>query len=395
MKLSEPNTEKILGYFLTKIQKLGAQHTAREIAQQPWLWLETWKLINEKQTALESFLNEVYQNENVHVVLTGAGTSAFIGDILQGPFVKNTGKPTRAVATTDLITHPHNYFNKCGTTLLISFARSGDSPESLAASDLAEKFCNKIYHLIITCNPSGKLANGQSKCPTFVFLLPPEAGDQSLVMTGSFSTMLLAGLLISRIAEVQYLQQEIKHLSNYGQHVITRYADKLETLAQMDFERAVFLGSGPLHGVAKESSLKIQELTAGKVICTSDSFLGFRHGPKAVINPSTLMIYLFSNNPFAHQYEIDFVKSIHDGEGGLYQIGVFESGENNLKLDEVISFSHNGKNIDEDFLSVCSVLPAQILGFFKCIQLGLKPDNPSENGTITRVVQGVTIYPFL
>ena len=394
MKIIEPAPEKILGLFLTDVQQGGGHHTAREIAQQPRLWLETFELINTKKPVLETFLRDAFQHKELDVILTGAGTSAFIGNILQGPFMKNTRCRTRAVATTDLITHPQNYFNKRGATLLVSFARSGDSPESVAASELADRMCSKLYHLIITCNPAGKLANSSRRSPTCVFLLPADADDQSLVMTGSFSTMLLASLLISKLASVQNLQNEITRLAEYGEHIIKNDAGRLEKISRLGFDRAVFLGSGPLYGVAREASLKIQELTGGKVISTCDSFLGFRHGPKAVINPSTLLVYLFSNNGFAHQYETDFVKAVNNGEKGLCQLGISETPENDLLLDESIAFSNKGPNIDEALLCVCSVLPAQILGFFKSMQLGLKPDNPSENGTITRVVKGVTIYPY-
>ena len=44
----------------------------------------------------------------MEVILTGAGTSAFIGDVLEGPFQQKTGIRTRAVATTDLVTHAVN-----------------------------------------------------------------------------------------------------------------------------------------------------------------------------------------------------------------------------------------------------------------------------------------------
>src|SRR5690606_8327858 len=122
-----------------------------------------------------------------------------------------------------------------------------------------------------------------------------------------------------------------------------------------------------------------------------DSFLGLRHGPKAVINPETLLVYIFSNNEYAHQYEVDLVNTINLGERGLFQIGITESSDTKMPLDLEIILSDDGRKIDEEFLSVCSVLPSQLLGFFKSIALGLKPDSPSVNQTITRVVQGVTI----
>lgn len=385
--------KKLLGFEPETLKNNGGYLTAKEITQQPMLWIHTWQLVKERQEALESFLNEAYQHESLTIILTGAGTSAFIGNALQGPFQKNTKKNAVAIATTDLISHPGHYLNN-NIVLLISFARSGDSPESVAAVNLANGLCKKVFHLIITCNPSGRLALAKSIHPAFIFLLPPESDDQSLVMTGSFTAMLLAGLLISRIKEIESLEQTVGQLSVYATNVLNNYSEKLRTVAKLDFQRAVFLGSGPLRAVANESDLKLQELTGGKVICKFDSFLGLRHGPKAVIDASTLLVYLFSNNAYVHRYEEDLVRSITSGEKGLYSIGIAETAKKDTDLDLQIVLSPNGGTVEEEFLSVCSVLPAQILGLYKSLELGLTPDNPSEDETITRVVKGVTIYPF-
>ncbi len=387
--------EKHLGFTAQELHRDGAYFTAKEIAQQPQLWLDTWRLVRERKDALLTFLDEAFADESVGVILTGAGTSAFIGNVLQGPFQKNTQKQTIAIATTDLISHPGHYFrDQC--TLLISFARSGESPESVAAVNMANECSNKVFHLIITCNPDGKLAHtsGKGTKSTFVFLLPPEANDQSLAMTGSFSAMLLSGLLISRIREIDSLKAQVEQLSAYAHNILDNYSRSLQAVAKLDFQRAIFLGSGPLQSVANESDLKLQELTDGKVICKFDSYLGFRHGPKAVINSSTLLVYLFSNDDYVHQYEKDLVKDIAKGEKGLYSIGIIESADGKINVDLLIELSKNKKNVDEEFLAVCSIMPAQILGFYKSLEFGLMPDSPSEKETITRVVQGVTIYPY-
>ena len=389
------NSKYFLGYTLPDLKLKGAAYTAQEIVQQPELWKITFDSLLENKPSLELFLQEVYANDKLDVILTGAGTSAYIGDILEGPFQKNTGKRTRAVASTDLVSYPTHYLQPEIPTLLVSFARSGNSPESIAAIDIANKVCCKLYHLIITCNSSGKLAaRVDNDKNTFTFLLPSRADDQSLAMTGSFTCMLLAGLLISRLPALDSLKCQIDQLSIYGENIINKYAEKLKEISKFNFKRAVFLGSGPLKGTARESQLKLQEFTDGNVICKYDSFLGLRHGPKAVIDESTLLVYLFSNEEYVHQYEVDLVNSVNAGERGIYSIGIIKSKKKNLGLDLLIGLSDGNEYMDEEFLSVCCVLPAQILGFFKALDLGLAPDSPSVSGTITRVVQGVTIYPY-
>ncbi len=375
-------------------KQLGAHHTASEIQQQPGLWKESFQKVLSHKKQLHDFLEKVYAIPDLEIILTGAGTSAFIGEILAGPFQYHTKKKTSAYATTNLITHPQHFFDSNRPLLLVSFARSGNSPESVAAVDIANKYCSKIFHLIITCSPSGRLALSAGKQQSLVFLLPEQANDQGLAMTGSFSCMLLAGLLIARINELPFLEQQVDQLCSYGERILTHYTDDIRKAAKLDFDRAVFLGSGPLYGTAHESHLKVQELTDGQTICKFDSFLGLRHGPKVVITPRTIVCYLFSNDHYAHQYEIDLLHSINEGEKGLCQIAISEHAgtiKEMVNLSIVLS-DKESSSLQEDFLSICSVVPAQLLGFFKSLELGLEPDQPSRNGTITRVVQGVTIY---
>lgn len=368
--------------------------TSMEISSQPELWQKTWQSFIDQQSTLKNFLSDVYQQDNLIVILTGAGTSAFIGDALQGPFQKHTGLPTRAISTTDLVTHPELFLQKERPTLLISFARSGDSPESVAAVHLANTVCSHVYHLIITCNPKGKLASEKKESNRLIFLLPEETNDKGLAMTSSFTSMLLSGVLISRINTPDTLKDQVLRLISYGENILLNYAEKLLEVSKIDFKRVVFLGSGPLKGIATESHLKLQELTDGKVICKHDSFLGFRHGPKAVIDKTTIIVYLFSNNAHVEQYENDLMNEVCEQDFALYSIGILEKAKENDCLDLSIKMSLGQETLDEDFVSICSIIPAQILAYYKSVDLGLSPDNPSASGAISRVVKGVKIYSY-
>ncbi len=369
-------------------------NTSLEIYNQPDLWIKTYDQLQNHQGELSRFLEMVYGFDDLNIILTGAGTSAFIGKVLQGPFQKHTNIPTRAIATTDLVSHPSMFFQSNRTTLLVSFARSGDSPESLAAVELADEVCDNVYHLIISCNQNGKLAHSKNPSNKYIFILPEGANDKGLAMTGSFTSMLLVGLLIARIKDLTSLKSQVLQLSSYANEVLHNYTEKIKQVAALDFKRAVFLGSGPQLGVAEESHLKLQELTDGIVICKHDSFLGFRHGPKAIIDDSTLIVYLFSNNAFVQQYEEDLVQQITKGGKGIYSIAIMESDSDEVVVDLKIITGNAHVNLEEEFLAVCNILPAQLLGYFKSLQLGINPDNPSTSGAISRVVKGVEIYPY-
>jgi tagatose-6-phosphate ketose/aldose isomerase len=214
-------------------------------------------------------------------------------------------------------------------------------------------------------------------------------------MTGSFSSMLLTGLLLPFIDNLESMDKNVEMMIEYGKVILNKYNDRLKEIASREFNRAVFLGSGFFSGVAREQHLKLQELTDGKVICKYDSFLGFRHGPKAVMNGEALISYIFSNNEYSQKYEIDLSKTIVTGKTAMFQIGIMEHNipEVNTDLKIVLNETNNEK-IAEEFLAPVVVLPAQILGFHKSVALGLKPDMPSESGLISRVVEGVNLYEY-
>jgi tagatose-6-phosphate ketose/aldose isomerase len=381
-------------YFNISTEEListGAIHTAKEIYEQPWVWNHTYAKLAKEQKELSSFWNSALKNSR-EIILTGAGTSAYIGYSLEGTFQRHTGITTVSVPTTHLVTHPEDYLSADGPILVISFARSGNSPESVAAVRLVDRICKDCYHLVITCDKDGQLANYKSGNKKYTFVLPPESNDKSLAMTSSYTSMLLTGLLLARLGELNTLEEQVSLLSKYGRTVLDEHIATLKEIAELNFERAVFLGSGPLFGTATESHLKLQELTDGQIICKSDSFLAFRHGPKAVVNEKCIVIFLFSNRETVQRYERDLVRSMQKGKKAMRLIGVSERPLAGITLDKEICFAETQSGIDEDFLAVCSVLPAQILGLFKSLELGLKPDNPSVSGAISRVVEGVIIY---
>jgi tagatose-6-phosphate ketose/aldose isomerase len=375
------------------LEELGAVHTANEINAQPDLWMEIYGQISADREKISFYLSGALPGTS-RIILTGAGTSAFIGLSLTSLFSRYFKVHTDSVATTDLLSYPGNYFNDNESIILVSFARSGNSPESTAVTELADKLCKRCIHLIITCDGKGRLANYQTHSKKLVILLPPSSNDKGLAMTGSYSGMLLCGILIARLKEIESLGKQMSILYDYGKKILSKYSEKIREIASVDFKRAVFLGSGPLFGTATESHLKLQELTDGIIICKNETYLGFRHGPKAVTDENTLVVFIFSNNPYVLQYERDLVLSMRKGRKPLCTIGVFENAADGLEFDLGIRLSDSVNQLDEDFLTVCSVIPAQLLGYYKSLALGLQPDNPSKSGAISRVVEDVNIYKF-
>ena len=368
-------------------------YTAGEIAGQPDLWSTIASQVFREKPSIASFIGSSLNDVDC-IIFTGAGTSSYIGLSLQGLFKRKFRKNSLVIPTTDIVTYPSDYFCAETKVLLISFARSGKSPESKAAVEFADRLCGKCHHLIITCDGDSILANHETTNPKHVLVLPPESNDKGLAMTGSYSGMLLAGILIANIFDLDQVMSQIDTLCNYGRNILDKYVLPLKQIALKNFERGVFMGSGPSYGTAAESHLKLQELTNGIIMCKSESFLGLRHGPKAIIHSNTLLCYIFSNKQYVIQYENDLVNAIARDHNPDTQIGICENPLSNNDFDLLISLSENNSHIDETLLTVCNVMPAQILGFYKSLQLGLNPDNPSANNAISRVVEGVKIYDF-
>lgn len=369
-------------------------YTKTEILQQPNLWFKTYELVSNQKEAIKKYLSEFLNSTTNEVIFTGAGSSFFIAEMIEGIFQKNTNTSTRAVQTTELVTHPTNYINLNKKILLVSIARSGNSPESVAAVKNSDILSDNIYNFIITCNAKGKLANMETKNKKHVFVLPDEANDKSLAMTSSVTSMTLVGILMSKINDINFYKQDLSLASQYILSFFDDYKQTIKKIADLDFQRAVFLGSGSLIGTAREAHLKLQELTDGIVIGKFDSFMGFRHGPKAVVNNKTLIVYLSSNNPYAQAYENDLINSVSEEQTPLQTVLISENKNKDVNVDTQIYFSESNKKISEDLLTICNIVPVQLLSFYKSLNSGLNPDSPSVSGAIHRVVQGVTIYDY-
>ena len=367
--------------------------TFNEIHQQPAMWRKEYHALLAAKAEASAFMHK-YLTPDTDVVLTGAGTSAFIGDALC-PIMRGMWRNVRSVPTTGIVTHAKYLLDAERPLLLVSFARSGNSPESVAAVNLANKICKNVAHVYITCNKNGKLAlQAQGRDNVLSLLLPEETDDKSLAMTSSFSTMLLTCLMLGHIDTLEQDEEKIEKAAKNAEAVIADYEDKLKEIASRPFERGVFLGSGALKGIAEECHLKLQELTDGAVVCKFDSFLGFRHGPKAVVNSKSIVVYLMTDQEEVQRYERDLVRQVDANNKPVAQIIVIAGNKPELpdvKADLIVQMPYG--YAENDFYGIVPfVVVGQLLGFYASKAHGLNPDAPSVSGNIHRVVEGVTIY---
>lgn len=384
----------------SKAKALGVQYTPKEIAQQPRVWEKTAAAVSKIMDQIASFVKPRYEQKSggcsVPLILAGAGTSEFVGRCLE-PVLTGAGFTAAARPTTDIVVYPELYLPD-GEFMLVSFARSGNSPESIAAVNLLDELRPRARHLIITCNPSGQLAHyaqhSGDRC--LVIQLPEETNDQGLAMTSSFSSMFIAGQALVHLGSPETYTARVAAQAQAAQRFMDQYADSILELADQDFDRIVFVGSGPMYGLALESHLKVQELTAGRVVGKAESILGLRHGPMAVINQNTMVVFLLSQDPYVQQYERDLMQQIAAKNVAGYTVALtgHQSPELTEYVDIVLEIDQGGSMTLADTETVpVYVLFSQILALAKSVHLGLTPDTPGQ-GVIHRVVQGVTTYPY-
>ncbi|MBS4535763.1 SIS domain-containing protein [Clostridium sp. D2Q-14] len=370
--------------------------TGREIYHQPEVWKKTFKIIEDKKKELEIFLEDIINVENIRIIFTGAGTSGFIGDTVV-PYIKNkfSNLDVESVHTTDIVSHPETYFKSNIPILLISFARSGNSPESVATVKLAEDLIDNLYQIVFTCNLEGELAKNIDKAKNKLILLPEESNDKGFAMTSSYTSMVLASLLFFSIDEIEYLKRNIYKVFDLGIKALEN-TETIEKIASISFNKIIYLGTNSFYGLARESSLKLLELTAGKIVTRYDSPLGFRHGPKSIVDDETLIVIFLSRNDYSRKYEYDLIRELSLEEGRHKVLVISETLDKSIEglSDYYIYLSDEELSIDERFNSINYIIYPQILGLLESIKLGINPDNPSPEGSVNRVVQGVKIYPY-
>ena len=361
----------------------GGQWTAQEIAHQPAVWAEAMALADGSDAA--AWIAQALADPRTRVVFTGAGTSAYIGDSLVPVVSRHWGRTVESVPTTDLVAAPRSVFPADVPTLLVSFARSGNSPESVAAVDLADAVLPRCRHLVITCNPEGALAAAAATRPDArLLVLPARTNDRAFAMTSSFTTMLLVAARLFGVIAAAPVEA--------GTAALRQGAAVARELVDASFDRIVYLGGSALHGLARESALKMLELTDGQVIAMHETPLGFRHGPKTIVNETTLVVMFISNDPLVRAYDLDLLRELRNDARAkrVFAIGG-QAVDGAAGVDLVVEGLENASEFDT---IAPFVVVAQLLALRRSASLQLTPDQPSRSGTVNRVVRGVVIHPM-
>ncbi|MCJ7689638.1 MAG: SIS domain-containing protein [Clostridiaceae bacterium] len=379
--------EKIFGFTQEEIKEKSMTYTVNEISRQPEVWGSIYDKILLNKEKIKNFMKSF--DSDTRILFMGAGSSAFVGDSLS-PLIRKefNFRDVESVHTTDAVASPTQYFINEVKTVIVSFGRSGDSPESIAAIELAEEHISNLYHIIITCNPSGKLAEYTNE--RTLNLVFDEISDQGFAMTSSVTGMMLAAYSI--FAFEKNLKEEVNKITNYAKEIMMNKYSIISEVFEKKVNRLIVLGSANLFGVARESALKSIELTRGAIMSWYDTPMGFRHGPKSLLTDNTVILFFVSNNEYTRKYDMDMLNELSQSK--KHKLLVVSDKYSSVVNDFADVYIYNSKEnvLSEAFTPYNALLVAQIFALFASIKIGCTPDNPFPNGEVNRVVKGVSIH---
>ena len=395
MPVKTSSLQSLLDRPTKEQESAGYSHTAAEIASQPKVWRRTLDVVQAALPAIADFCSGVDR-----LVLTGAGSSYFAA-VSMMPLLRKAFDSAEAIPSTEIVMDPESCFPRA-PFILVSIARSGNSPESNAVFALANQLrAGMVKHLVITCDPDGELSRLAERHGTGALrlLLPQESNDKGLAMTASFTSLTIAGFSLAFLRSPSRYAAAIDGLCAAGEALLPVGSRLASAEAETGYARMFFLATRPFFGGALEAHLKVQELSGGAVVAKAEDTLGFRHGPMAAADAHSLILLFLSADPYRRRYEVDLLKEMQHKRLGKKTVVVCDSQEDleetlpGQAAPEVIVYGP-APAVTDDVRAPLVAVTGQLLGLFFSLRAGLRPDNPSLSGIISRVVQGVRIHPY-
>lgn len=379
----------LLSVSETEQLRLGYGNTLREILQQPDTWVSTADQMIGESGALAQFLEHIQA-----LVFTGSGSSEYAGECVRLVLQNEVGVVTQTIAGGVLLTNGGTAVAPGRPAVVVSLARSGDSPESVAAVSLLLETEPEIKHLVITCNRDGALSTTYTNEPRVkVIVLDERTNDRSLVMTSSFTNMVLAARSLGLLGQPDEYRRLAREASAAARKILSNEVDAIADVASKDFDRVLFLASGPRVGAAREAALKMMEMTAGKVLPLCETYLGLRHGPMSAIHPDSLIVCFLSSGSPSREYECDLIRELQRKQLGACKVifganipaDLTQPGDLALECEAL-------ESIGDDTAPILDIIVGQLLAFFRCMHEGVTPDSPSRAGVINRVVEEFALH---
>jgi tagatose-6-phosphate ketose/aldose isomerase len=398
-RLSEdvPALARLLSCPVSRQLELGYYHVVREICQQPLTWPDTAARAIRSQPAILDLIAGVDGTGPARsIVFTGSGSSQYVGDCAAFGMEDAMAFPALSVPSGELLVHGGSALSLPRPSLLVSLARSGDSPESCAVVDWCLTAEPESRHLAITCNRTGRLATDyRHERRMHALVLDDRTCDRSLVMTSSFTNLLVASWGLCPPAHAGRYRRTVEALAQLGRDLLLRHTEGLAQVARREYRTVMYLASGAGAGAARECALKMLEITAGKVRTLAETYLGLRHGPMSAVHRDTLVVCFLSSAPQVSPYELDLIEELKTKRLGAGMVFVGDSlppglGDERDYLVQLPALQALG----DRYAPALFVMAGQLLALFRSLADGFRPDSPSGEGIINRVVRPFPIPAF-
>lgn len=344
------------------------EFTDAEIHSQPLRWAETLAGLR-RDKAINRIVGDFKSARRW--LFIGCGSSYYLALSAAASWKALTGLPAQAAPASELLLYPELTLDQSQPFQPVLISRSGTTSEVLQAADYLK--AKHLPFLLITCTPGEAIEKSAAAT-----ICPSAADEKSTVMTLSFTSMLIA---------IQYLAGSFSGNDGFLNSLRTMpevFEPALGTASQAvksfvgshEFADYVWLGQGPYFGLACEGALKVKEMSCS--YAQSFHTLEFRHGPKSIVGPETLIMLQISEPGF--EGESGVLEEVKD-LGGTTLVVVNEADERvRGAADLLVELHLNG----HEFARLAPhIVPAQLLGLYTGLKKGNDPDNPRN---LSRVV---------
>lgn len=355
--------------MLSPNTKVQGAHTLAEIMSQP----DVWRTCLRNLSGDSGFAAALKTNPaRKSWLFTGCGTSFYLAEAAAVCWAVLTGQPARAIPCSEILLFPHLARLDEADLQALIFSRSGSTSEAVRAAEVLRKK-HRVPTLGITCAPESELAK---TCEVTIAL--PGADEKSMVMTRSFSTMLLTMVLLAaQTAGNDAIRAAIEGVAQQLGALIHEWNKKLEGfVGEHAFEDYIYLAQGPFYPMAREAALKVTEMSNS--YAQAYHTLEFRHGPKSIVARQTCLTFLLSET--GKQAESEVLLEMKELGGTVVAICNRASEAVQKASDLVLELESDAP---EFMLLAPFVVPTQLLGYHTGVKRGFNPDEPKN---LTRVV---------
>jgi glutamine---fructose-6-phosphate transaminase (isomerizing) len=344
-------------------------HTLTEILSQPKIWGSCLRRLHD-DAAFQTMRDKADTRKSW--LFIGCGTSFYLAEAAASCWTLLTGQAARAIPASELLLFPQLTALTTPNLQAVIISRSGRTSEAMRAAELlVQKYM--VATLGITCAPGSELAK---TCEHTIIL--PDADENSMVMTRSFSSMLLSLLQLgAEVAADKTFPADLERATVALASRIHRWNEQIEVfVSRHKFEDYIYLAQGPFFPIAREAALKVTEMSHS--YAQAYHTLEFRHGPKAIVAPQTCITFLLSESGM--QAESEVLQEMKELGGTIIAICRRASESARKAADLVFELETEAR---EPALLAPFVVPAQLLGYHMGVRKGFNPDEPKN---LSRVV---------